>query len=265
MRRSPLFGSAALLSGAVAVTAMVAAPAMTPRVHDRVALTSYPTNAAKVFRWGNAQWYDNFIGPVKSMWSVNKPRLVDDQHGMLTINGTSTSGTVSATLTGHGRRYGRWEARVRAQQYSHAATPYKVVWELIPTGAYNCGSRSIVLASYALGRHRAHMSVRHGAIQFTASKRRDLSAGVFHTYAVEVTKTHISWFVDTRVIRTERRSGALTGAMFKVRFRLVGEPGKTMNPGRMQMDWVRYYTLARKNAKSIDAPELNKVGYAQAC
>ena len=87
----------------------------------------------------------------------------------------------------------------------------------------------------------------------------------FHTYAIEVTRTHISWFVDTKVIRTERRSEARTGAAYNIRFRLQATPGASMRQGRMQMDWVRYYDLERKNAKSISAPHLRHTSYARAC
>ena len=38
-----------------------------------------------------------------------------------------------------------------------------------------------------------------------------------------------------------------------------------MNPGRMQMDWMRYYTLARKNAHSIAAPSATRSTYPAAC
>ena len=270
-RLSPL-RIAATAAGVAALAAALTGPAARPSTSADavapVAVTTYPTNAAKIFRWGDAQWYDNFISPVKKMWSVNKPSLVRDQHGMLTINATATSGTVSATLTGHGRQYGRWEARVRAEQYSKGATPYHVVWELIPTYAsnYHCGARSIVLADYALGTGRANMYLRNlPDTQYTASKALSLGAGPFHTYAVEVTRDHISWFVDTHVLMTERRDPARTGALYKVRFQLVGEDGATMNPGRMQMDWVRYYTLARANAKSIEAPQATLGSYDGAC
>ena len=259
----------ALVSGTLAVTALLVAPHgghSTQAVsHARIALAQYPTNAGKIYRWGNAQWADDFVGPVKPMWSINKRRLVRNQHGMLTINATRGSGTVAATVTGRGRQYGRWEARVRAEQYSRGATPYKVVWELIPTGAYHCGAKSIVLAQYPLGGHRAHVYLRNGSKQFTAAKRRDLSAGPFHTYAVEVTRGHIAWFVDTHVIRTERRPAATTGLHYKVRFRMLATKGHRMNPGRMQMDWVRYYTMQRKNARSIDAPQMTATTYRKAC
>ena len=262
-------GTLAVLTAVLGVAAPVAVTAgPATRADVRPVADTYPTNAAKIFRWGDAQFYDNFISPVKSMWSVNHPSLVRDQHGMLTINGTATSGTVSATLTGHDRKVGRWEARVRAEQYSGKAAPYHVVWELVPTSSasYHCGARSIVLADYALGTGIANMYLRNTPdTQLTASKPLALGPGPFHTYAVEVTPDHISWFVDTHVLMTERRDVARTGAYYKVRFRLVGQDGATMNPGRMQMDWVRYYTLERKNARSIEAPQATLGTYAGAC
>jgi hypothetical protein len=251
---------AAVLTAVAALAAPVAALVVP-------AEASTPTNAGKVYRWGNAQWSDAFIGPVKRMWSVNRPRQVNNQHGMLTINGTAAGGDVVATLTGHARRYGRWETRVRAEQYTNRHTPYRVVTELVPTsGGYHCGARSVVLESYALGTGRARMAMRTlPNRQFTYGKTLNLRPGPFHTYAVEVTPSHISWFVDAHVVMTERRSAARTGAMYALRFRLDAVPGARMNPGRMQMDWVRYYSLARKNARSIAAPSATEGRYAAAC
>ena len=137
----------------------------------------------------------------------------------------------------------------------------------MPTSGYHCGARSIVLADYALGTSTANAYLRTTPdVEYAyAQDGLTLGPGPFHTYAVEVTPDHVSWFVDTHVVMTERRPSALTGATYAVRFRLVGTPGAQMNPGRMQMDWVRYYTLERKNAKSIEAPQLTKSTYAAAC
>ncbi len=259
---------AAVLTGAAALAAAFAAPAPAPSAGagPRLVSTSSPTNAGKVYRWGLSQWHDGFTERLTRAWSVNRPRLVDNQHGMLTLNGPAGGGDVSATFTGHARRYGRWETRVRAEQYRTGHTPYTVVAELVPAGSYHCGARNIVLAQYRLGTHRAHTHLRNlPDTQFSYGKRLDLGPGRFHTYAVEVTRRHISWFVDAHVVMTERRRAARTGALYSVRFRLDGRPGARMNPGRMQMDWVRYYTLARPDAKSIDAPRAYRGTYRRAC
>lgn len=260
---------ALLASALLLVAALVAAAAARPAARGNLRLTSSgPTNAGKVYRWGNSQWHDGFTEPVRRAWKVNRPRYVDNQHGMLTLNATAAPHTVSAEYTGHARRYGRWETRVRAMQYSHRHTPYRIVAELIPAGsrAYHCGGRNIELSSYRLGAHRAHFAARNRPdVQFTFAKRRDLGPRIFHTYAVEVTRRHISWFVDAHVVMTERRAAARSGEMFSVRFRMVAVKGHRMNPGRMQMDWIRYYTLARKNARSIDAPHAHRSVYRRAC
>ena len=228
--------------------------------------TSHPTNAAKVFRWGNASVKDEFHGALAGRWKVNHRSLVRNQHGMLTLDSTRRSGTVTATLTGSPRRYGRWEARVRGRQYGAAGTPFHAIWELVPTTGAHCGARGIVLSDYALDGRQARMHVRNlPRHDFTAAKPMALRGNAFHTYAIEVTKTHISWFVDTRVVRTERRPEARTGAAYDIRFRLQATPGASMRQGRMQMDWVRYYGLERKNAKSIAAPQLQHATYSRAC
>jgi hypothetical protein len=38
-----------------------------------------------------------------------------------------------------------------------------------------------------------------------------------------------------------------------------------MNPTRMQMDWVRYYTLERPNARSIKAPRTSRGSFEPSC
>ncbi|MDX6327449.1 MAG: hypothetical protein QOK15_3803 [Nocardioidaceae bacterium] len=253
----------AVLAAVAGMVTTVSAPA-----HDATTLVSkkHPTNAGKIFRWGLATWKDEFKQHLSHTWAVNHPKLVRNQVGMLTLDGTAHSGSVTATVRGHAHRHGRWEARVRSQQWSGGHTPYHVVWELVPVGAYDCGARSIVLSDYVPHGHRAYAYLRNRPnVQFSAGLSRNLGDYKFHTYAVEVTRSHISWFVDTRVIMTERRPAALAGARYKIRFRLVAKPGARMNPSRMQMDWVRYYTLARHDARPIHAPSAHRERFAGAC
>ncbi len=225
-----------------------------------------PTNAAKIFRWGNAQLKDEFHGALASNWAVNPAGagLVRNQNGMLTLNTTATSGTVTADWQAGARQYGRWEARVRTRQYGTSATPYRAVWELVPTTGEDC-ARGIVLSESTIGQNPATMHLRNADVDFSATKVLDLRQDAFHTYAVEVTPDHISWFIDTRVVMTETRSAARTGAAYTVRFRMVAPVGAQMNKGRMQMDWVRYYTLERKNAQSIAAPGATLTSYDGGC
>lgn len=226
-----------------------------------------PVNAQTTFDWGKPQWQDDFVGPRKSIWRVAGNGNVQTQHGMLTLN-TGTSGDTMATLKGTGHEVGRWEIRLRSRRYSTDHTNYRVKTELIPHRnlAQNCGARNIALEGYRLGGNRAHHYIRNLPDRsYNAITGMNLGNDLWHTFAVEVTKSHISWFVDAHVITTERRSEALSGVPFTVRFTMAAEPGAQMNQSRMQMDWLRYFTLDRQNSKSIKAPQAKERTYRDAC
>lgn len=213
-----------------------------------------PTNAAKVFRWGLSAWEDEYLLPLSDEWAVSDPSLVRNQNGMLTLEGTAGSGRVTATVATHARRYGRWEARVRSDVRESGGTPYRVVWELIPGRGDSCGD-GITLASYTVGDPIAEMDIRAlpGTV-FADDASLALGDYEWHTYAIEVTEDHISWFIDTKVVMTERSPEALSGRRLRMRFRLEPVDGQRMDFTRMQMDWTRYYTMERPGALPIDAP-----------
>lgn len=229
-----------------------------------------PTNAAKVFRWGVEEWRREFedrsTSQVEGGWRASTPGLIEQRIGMLTIHATATTEDLTVEATDQAAAYGRWEARVRAVEESTGGTPFTFVWELAPTTGDACDPDRIVLASYRPGDRRATGEVRtatEGAFRY--SRALDLRSRAWHTYAVEVTPDHISWFVDTRVVRTERRPAALAGTTFHPQFHLIGQPGQQMNTSRMQMDWVRYYDLHRPNAKPIRAPRMHRAALAASC
>lgn len=227
----------------------------------------YPTNAAKVYRWGVEKWSDEFeVGGLRGDWVNSKQGRVKTQSGMLTVMATGRNDRVTTSPNSVKARYGRWEARVRIREVNHNGRQYRGYWELIPTGDFKCGAKSIVLASYKRGQRAATGSVRVPEnTEYAFRKRLPLHNGWFHTYAVEITKNHISWFVDTKVIRTERRDDALRGITYRPRFRLQGVAGKKHRSTWLQMDWVRHYDLSRPNAKSIKAPQMKKGTFKDSC
>ena len=252
--------SLALVTGSGAAAAQ-AGPASSP---DSVVPTS-PTNAAKVFQWGLSSWEDEFLLPLSDSWAVSNEALVRNQNGMLTLEGTADSGAVTATVATHARRYGRWEARVRSDVRDTGGAPYRVVWELIPGNGDACGD-GITLATYTVGDPAADMDIRSPAgTAFTDAIALDLGQYAWHTYAIEVTRDHISWFADTKVLMTERRPEALSGTRYRMRFRLEPVEGARMDFTRMQMDWARYYTLDRPGALPIDAPPATEDDFKPTC
>ena len=93
---------------------------------------------------------------------------------------------------------------------------------------------------------------------------RHLRNDRWHTYAVEVTPDHISWFVDAHVINTERRAEALDPVTRQLKFELRARDGR-VHPARMQMDWMRYWGPRARNEKSIKAPQLELSTFNGAC
>ena len=227
----------------------------------------YPTNAGTVFRWGKPKWTDEFeVGGLRKDWVASKQGKVKTQSGMLTVIGTGRQTKITASPNSVKARYGRWEARVRIRETNHNGERYRAYWELIPTGDFKCGAKSIVLASYKSQDKKVTGAVRVPPKgQYGYQKRLPLHQGWFHTYAVEITRTHISWFVDTKVIHTERRKDALRGIEYRPRFRLQGKAKTRHRTTWLQMDWVRHYDLSRPNAKSIKAPRMRKGEYKDPC
>jgi len=227
-----------------------------------------PTFAGGDYRWGSAPVNYKFVGPLrKSDWRVHGPGVVRNQHGMLTLN-TANHGTVSATEITRGHEVGRWEIRIRSRQYGSGHHPYRVKTELVPAGGRKqyCGAKNVALESYTPHGHSATHYIRSRPDHsYVAHKAVGLHDDQWHTFAVEITHTRISWFVDAHVISTEKRKDALTGTPFAVKFSMVGVEGKRMNTSRMQMDWLRYWTLDRPDAKSTAAPQTRRGTYAGAC
>ena len=139
----------------------------------------------------------------------------------------------------------------------HRTTPYRVLIELVPAGdrPEECGARNVALAAYTPGQKAAtHFIHTRPDNRYVAKKRLNLSDNQWHTFAVEVTRKRISWFVDAHVISTEKRKDALSGVPFAVRYTMQAERGRRMNESRIQMDWLRYWTLENPNKKSVAAP-----------
>lgn len=228
-----------------------------------------PIHAGNTFGWyrGNTLTRYEFRGHTDAWWKVRGRGVVQNQHGMLTLN-TTKRGSVSATLDRAGHRYGRWEIRLRAKRYSTSGANYRVLTELVPAGRrkQHCGGRNIALESFKLGSNRAkHYIHTLPENTFRAFRGMNLANDRWHTFAVEVAPKHISWFVDSRVVSTERRPAALSGVPLTVRFTMKAVPGRTMNQSRMQMDWLRHWGYQHPTRKSIKAPRTTLSRFADAC
>ena len=269
-RRALAAGTAALMAVSLGSLGGAAAHASPP---DAMVGTSGRAAPGPIHAGNTFGWYRNhliryeFVNGNGPYWRKSGHGQVANQHGMLTLN-TATHGSVSAQMTIPGRAYGRWETRLRQRQYGHKHTPYRVLTELVPVTkeGEGCGEQNIALNKFTMGDNQVNFYIRSRPDNlFQASTKRGFGQDQWHTFAVEVTHRRISWFVDSHVIRTETRPEALSGRKFQVRFTMEAEKGKRMNKARMQMDWLRYWTLQAKNEKSTKAPLTKKTAYTKSC
>jgi hypothetical protein len=226
-----------------------------------------PIHAGNTFGWYPVAKRYEFVGGLGDAWRKRGKGTVRTQNGMLTLE-TRAGGDLSATLRGAGHATGRWEIRWRARKYGSGHPNYTVRTELIPAGARKqyCGARNIALESYTLKHPRVKFYINNlPDLAFRAARGGHYSNDNWHTFAVEVTPNRISWFVDARVIRSEKRPEALSGVPFTVRFKMDAPARTRMNRARMQMDWLRYWTLAKPNDKSVAAPRTTLGTYKKAC
>lgn len=228
--------------------------------------------AAYEYGWYPIAHVDHFNGKLPKYYEVygveGEEADVRTQNGMFTIM-SGSSGSTGAVLRRHAYDRGRWEIRLRGKRFETEHTDFQVVAELIPAGkrAQHCGARDIGLAAYRPTGNRARFYARTlPDNSFNAARRRmNLENNYWHTFAVEVTPKRISWFVDGKVRRTERRKEALHGLPMALRLELRAVPGETMNLSRLQVDTVRYFSLKSPNDKSIRARRPVHRTYAEAC
>ncbi len=265
---------ATILAAALVGPVIAALLAVVPAQAVRTEVEPGPIHAGNTYGWWNkgVVWREEFeapySGPTGPQWQGAGAGEVVHQNGMLTLNATG-QGSLTATLAGPGTEIGRWETRLRSRQYGRSGARYKVLAELVPAAgaAENCGARNIAMASYAPGSKAANVYAR--TLPNLAYKARNagmnLGSDRWHTYAVEVTRERISWFIDARVVFTEARDELDPGTPLTVRFTLQAKEGKAMKVSRMQMDWVRHWSLEAPNTLPVDAPPTRASVYGQAC
>lgn len=225
--------------------------------------------AAQRYNWAPSLWdfawefgesltsrpYRGTDRPLKGVWrdrSYGSGRVAKHNGGMVLDSqrnrgGVGDFGTTTSTLQGNPMNYGRWEVRMRLKQFEQNAANYRAIIELIPARKrdYHCGAQNITVAEIRATRPEIRIGAKtlRRDRQWSATRsfpNQDLQ----HAIAVEVTRGHISWFVDGRVIGTVR-SRAAARVPRTLRLRLVGEGDREMNTINFISDWQRGFSLDR--------------------
>jgi Glycosyl hydrolases family 16 len=190
------------------------------------------------FDAGTAQWrlYD---GPGNDHDGRRSPSAVAVRDGVVTLSGDA-AGITGGMCWGAGRRYGRWEARVRAPAADPAYHAVLLLWPDADTWPAGGEIDFMELADPA--RRTAEGFVHHGADNRTQRGTVTTDATQWHNWAVEWTPSSITMYLDGRPwYRTTDRAVQPPGPMH-VCVQLDWFPtGGLPRPSTMQVDWVREY------------------------
>ncbi len=191
-------------------------------------------------------WVDGSVGYGRAA-KHNGGLMLDSKRD--NVKGPGDRGRTWITMHGHPRAYGRWEVRLRIKSPENNARDYATKVELVPdnASAYRCGGQNITIATL-----KAHSrTMRFGVKSVKAGKqwngRRSVGniEGVHYTVAVEVSRRHISWFLNGRVIGTVRNSAAVSDVPLTFKLSQNGQGDKEMNATKSIFDWMRGFSLKR--------------------
>lgn len=224
-------------------------------------LTSRPYRGSDpVGRWVDAS---NGSGRVAKH---NGGLILDSQRN---YDGPGDHGTTSATLRDNAMKYGRWETKFRLKSPEKNARDYRVRVELVPenTSDNACGARNITVADVAAHSRRVIVGAKSAQAnkQWTYNKKiGSLLDGGTAAFGVEVSKSHISWFVNGRVIATLKNKKAVSDVPMTMRLSLVGDGQKEMNATQAIFDWQRGYS-ASPGRTATSGHKLKGSGYSGGC
>lgn len=174
--------------------------------------------------------------------------------------GNGDHGTNAATLQGNPITYGRWEFRRRIDVFEGNGRNYRVKIDLVPERAADarCGANTITVANVAFNSRKAKIGVKSARAnkEWSGSRRIPQLGDGPHSFGVEVTRDHISWFLDGRTLATVKNRKAVPGVPLTPRLSLVGDGQKEMRRTRVLYDWQRGWPLNKQAKRARTGPGL---------
>jgi hypothetical protein len=170
-------------------------------------------------------------------------------------------GDLSSTLGIDGYADGRWEMRVHHNEMVPGHTPYTSRVSLVPAGTPDgtVPAKRIVLAEWTGYDDKTQLALGQGGGDPVLTRTvTGIQYGPrnWHDLAVQITSGKIVWLIDGNVVG-QADGAATTGTKWVPRIEMLSTPGRWMDRARGGIDWVRYFPLADKNAKTLpQAPSL---------
>jgi hypothetical protein len=248
---------AALASALAVVVPLTPAPAQAYACGRVSGCTSFElVSAGARYNWYPVAWRYEFKGgrTAPHQWKLSGKGRQYQQNGMLTLVSASGVHTkpVASTWSDVAHATGRWESRIRTKSYAGKGSAFRVQLSLIPDKRSQraCGGQDVTFLDY---RPSKPSTVKVSANTLPASTYsystrlpRRVGGDQWHVFGVEVTRKHIAWFIDAKVVAIEKRPAALSGVDLKMQARLVPIAGAKMKKTRLQLDWARYWTMKKK-------------------
>jgi hypothetical protein len=182
--------------------------------------------------------------------------------------GPGDFGTTRATLQGNAATLGRWEASMRVRSaYERGGRGYGIVADLIPAKAsdYDCGTHNIEIASISPFSRQVRFGVRSPryrwngrAVASTTPMQRP------YRVAVEVSRRHITWFLNGAPVGSVTDSAAVSGVPMTMRLSLEGDGRAEMNQTSLISDWQRGFPISTAPS-TVSQKKLPRDGAATTC
>jgi Glycosyl hydrolases family 16 len=199
------------------------------------------------FNAGTDQWqvYD---GPGNDGKGRRSPSAIAVRDGVVTLGGDA-SGTTGGMCRGAGRRYGRWEARVRAPASDPSYHAALLLWP--DDDNWPAGGEIDFMELIDPGRRLAESFVHHGADNRTERGTVETDASRWRNWAVEWTPSSITMFLDGRQWYRATGGAVQPPGPMHLCVQLDWFPtGGPVRPSTMQVDWVREYGPDGRSATS---------------
>jgi hypothetical protein len=182
--------------------------------------------------------------------------------------GPGDFGTTRATLQGNSAILGRWETSMRVRSADErGGRGYNIVAELVPANAadYDCGSHNIQIASISPFSTQVRFGVRSPQYRWSGTATASTTP-LERPYAVgvEVSKRHITWFLNGAPVGSVTASAALSGLPMTLRLSLEGDGQAEMDQADLISDWQRGFPISTAPL-TVSSKKLARDGAATQC
>jgi hypothetical protein len=131
--------------------------------------------------------------------------------------------------------------------YETGGPAYRIRVELVPESAsdYDCGDHNIEIATISPLSRKVRFGARSPKYRWSGSATA--SATPLHSayaVAVEVSRSHITWFLDGKPVGSLLNPAAFPGVPMTLRLSLEGDAQKEMNQVSLVSDWQRGFPIA---------------------